>query len=136
MTVIRTVSARDAGYQNVQYLRTNVTFADNGTAKVVGVVPAGALLLKPLSGISVNTAFNAGTTNTVNIGHTTDPAASSDADFYATALAAGAVAFVPFDEAVTQVVPVDRTITATVALTGAAATAGSAEVVIAFIPPN
>jgi hypothetical protein len=58
---------------------------------------------------------------------------SADDDFYATDLAMGSIAFVPLDEAVTMAVAADTTITATLALSGTAATAGSAEVFIAYM---
>lgn len=130
MGLNRTTPARDAGYQNIQYLRKNVTFADNGKAVSVGVVPTGALILKPISGAQVEEAFNAATTNTIDIG------TAANADLYGTALAAGAVAFVPIDEAVALTVGADTEILATVGLTGTAATTGKATIVIAFIPAN
>lgn len=126
--VVRTTPARKTYNQQIHYLRKNVTFADNGTAVTVGVIPNGAQIVKPISGVAVSTAFDAGTTNTLNIG------TSADDNLYATLLAVGATTFVPLDEAVSNLVAADTTITATVVLTGTAATAGSAEVVIAYIP--
>jgi len=41
---------------------------------------------------------------------------------------------VPLDEAVTQVLAADTTFTATYAQTGTAASAGSARIIIAYIP--
>lgn len=123
--------ARHISQQQVSYLRLGVTFADNGVAKTMGTIPAGALILKPLSGTQVVTVFNAGTTNTLNIGTTADD------DLFGTLLALGALAFVPLDEAIGGFrVAVDTTITATVVLTGTAATTGDAEIVIAFIEDN
>jgi hypothetical protein len=125
------VSARNAGYQNVQYLRETVTFADNGIVKTIGKAPSGSLVLKPISGMQVTAVFNAGTTNAVDIGTTADD------DLFGTDLAAGTLAFVPLDEAIGGfLLTADATFTATVALTGTAATTGSAEIVITFIPPN
>lgn len=126
--VVRTTPARVLYTQQIHYLRKNVTFADNGTAVTVGVIPSGAQIVKPISGVAVSTAFDAGTSNTLNIG------TSADDNLYATLLAVGATTFVPLDEAVSNLVAADTTITATVVLTGTAATAGSAEVVIAYIP--
>jgi hypothetical protein len=127
MGLNRETPARDAGYQMVQYIRASVTFADNGAAVSVGVIPAGALILKPISGAQVEEAFNAGTTNTIDIG------TSADADLYATDLAGGTVTFVPIDEAVALTVSADTEIFATVGLTGTAATAGKATIVVAYI---
>lgn len=123
-------TAREFHTQQIHYLRKSVTFADNGTAVTVGVLPAGAQIVKPISGAAVNVAFNAGTTNVIDIGTSADP------DFFATNLAAGSIAFVPIDEAVTNLVAADTTITATVELAGTAATAGAAEILIAYIPDN
>lgn len=122
--------ARDYGRQMVHYLRKTVTFSDNGTAVTVGIIPAGSVLLKPISGVSVATAFDAGSTNTLNIG------TSADDNLYATLISIGATNFVALDEAVSNRVDADTTITATVVLTGTAATAGEAEVVICYIPDN
>lgn len=123
-------TARDYGVQLVHYMRKTVAYGDDGVAATVGILPAGAVILKPLSGVQVETAFDAGTTNTLNIG------TSANDDLYGTLLALGSVAFVPLDEAVAMGVAADTTITATVVLTGTAATAGSAEVVIAYILDN
>lgn len=120
-------TARRYEEQQVTYLRKAITFADNGTVKTVGIIPAGALILKPLSGVYVNVVFNAGTSNVLDIG------TSADADLYMTDGALGSIAFVPLDEAVTMAVSADTTITASVVLSGTTATTGSGEVVIAYV---
>ena len=122
--------ARQFHTQQVHYLRKSIAFGDNGTALTVGVIPAGSVIIKPISGVSVSTVFNAGTTNTLNIGTTADD------NLYATLLALGTTTFVALDESVSNVVTEDTTITATVVLTGTAATTGAGEVVIAYIPDN
>lgn len=119
--------ARQPSQQVVSEFRKKITFTDNGKVVVVGTIPAGALILKPLSGVQVATAFNAGTANVLDIGHLADD------DFFATDLALGTVTFVPLDELVTMKVTSDTTIIATPALSGTAATAGEADVVICFI---
>lgn len=127
-------SARTPTEQVVAYIRKTIVFGDNGVAKVIGVIPAGSVIIKPMSGVSVNVAFNAGTTNVLDIGRSAATGGvSADDDFYATDLAMGTIAFVPLDEAVTMAVAADTTITATLALSGTAATAGSAEVFIAYM---
>lgn len=123
-------SPRQFHTQQVHYLRKSVSYTDDGTAVTVGVVPSGALILKPASGIQVTTVFNAGTTNVIDIG------TSANDDLYGTDLALTATTFVPCDEAVSYLVTSDTTITATVGLAGTAATAGAGEVVIAYIPDN
>lgn len=120
--------ARQFHTQQIHFLRKSFAFGDNGVALTVGKLPAGATILKPLSGINVDVAFDAGTSNTVNIG------TSADDNLYGTLLAAGTIAFVPLDEAVAMTVSAETTITATVVLTGTAATAGNGEVVIAYVP--
>ena len=120
--------ARVLPYQMVHYLKKDIVFGDNGTVLTVGIIPSGATILKAMSGVLVNVAFNAGTTNVLDIG------SSADGDLYATDLALGTIAFVALDEAVTMKVSADTTITATVALAGTAATTGAGVVVIAYIP--
>lgn len=114
----------------VHYLRKDYTFADVGSVLTMGEIPAGSVILKPLSGVDVQVAFNAATTNTVDMGTSADP------NLYGTALAAGSIAFVPLDEAVSMKVAADTTITVSPAETGTASTAGAATAVLAFIPPT
>lgn len=126
--------ARQFSAQMIHYLRKTVTFEDNGSEVTVGWIPSGSLILQPISGVRVSTAFDAGTTNVIDIGANTG---NDDPDEFGTDLALGSVAFVPLDEASgIYVATADTEITATVALAGTAATAGQAEVVIAFIPDN
>lgn len=118
--------------QQIHYLRKAIAY--NSTFPVtVGVIPSGSLILKPLSGVQVNTVFNAATTNVLDIGESSP---TDNDDLYGTDLALGTATFVPIDEAVTMLVAADTTITATYAQTGAAATAGAGVVVIAYIPNN
>lgn len=122
------VPARDIGYDVVQCLSTSFVFGENGVVKVLGTIPANSLILKPMGGVQVTTVFNAGTSNTLNIGSTADD------DLFGTLLALGALAFVPLDEAIGGFfVTSDTTITATLVLTGTAATTGAARVVIPYI---
>jgi hypothetical protein len=128
--------ARDFNKQMIHYLRLGVVFGDNNVVKTVGVIPAGSQILNLISGVFIRTVFNAGSTNVLDIG------TSVTGDLYATDLALGTKAFVAIDEAATATnvntwyVTVDTTITATVQLTGTAATTGAAEIVIAYIPDN
>lgn len=124
------VVARQYSYQQVHYLRKSFTFADDGTVLTLGTIPAGAQICKQSSGVYVNVAFNAGTNNFLDIG------TSANDDLYGTDLSLATIAFVPLDEAVTMIVAADTTLTATVDLTGTAATAGEGEIVITYIPDN
>lgn len=118
--------ARVLPYQAIHYIENTLTF-DSGVV-TIGTLPAGAVILRAISGAQVNVAFNAASTNVIDIGTTAND------DLFATDLAGGTIAFVPFDEAVTQLLAADTTFTATYAQTGTAATAGSARIVIAYIP--
>src|SRR5690242_3754491 len=124
-------TARQYSQQMIHYLRKSITYADDGKTVDVGTIPAGALVLKPLSGVAVNVAFNGGTTNTLDIGPSTD----AGTNLWATILALGSIAFVPIDEAVTTLVSVDTLVQAKVVST-AGATAGEGEIIIAYIPDN
>jgi hypothetical protein len=123
-------TARQFHTQQVHYLRKTITFADAGVAKTVGVLPAGSLILKPCSGVNVSTAFNSSGTDLIDVGTT------GTADLYATDLAGQTVGFAALDEAVSAYVAAETTITATYAQSVADATAGVAQVVIAYIPNN
>lgn len=124
-------TARQYHTQQVHYLRKSIAYTDNGTALTVGTIPAGSVILKPISGVHVTTAFDAGTNNLLDVG------SSANDDLWGTDLALGTANFVPLDEAIGgYLVAADTTITATVALSGTAATAGAAEVVICYIPDN
>lgn len=125
-------TARNFNKQMIHYLRKGITFADDGTTVTVGTIPAGSLVLKPISGVAVTTVFNAGSTNVLDMGPSTD----SGTDLWATDLALGTLGFVPIDEAVTNLVSVDTVVQAAVDLTGTAATTGAAEIIIAYIPDN
>lgn len=124
-------TARQYPQQMIHYLRKGITFADDGKTVDIGTLPDGAIILKPLSGVAVNVAFNGGTTNTLDIGPSTD----SGTNLWGTLLALGTIAFVPLDEAVTLLVSGDTKVQAKVVST-AGATAGSAEIIIAYIPDN
>lgn len=124
------IPARDTGYQNIQYIRGDITFASSG-AVVIGKIPAGSIILKATSGLFITTAFNAGTNNNIDVG------TSADEDLFGTDLSGATAGFVALDEAIGgYVVADDTTITATVQTSGTAATAGAATVLIAYAPNN
>jgi len=122
----RTRAARQNYFQNIQYVKTRkITFADDGVAvKTDGQLPAGALIIKPMSGFMVNVAFDGSAV--VDAGPTTND------DLWATDLATGTVTFVPLDEAVTMAVgtsPVQPIFT----MSGGTVTVGEGYGVIAYI---
>jgi hypothetical protein len=123
--------ARNFQKQMIHYLRKTVTTSDLAVAVNVGYIPAGSLIVRPISGQEVTVAFvsTAGGVPRLDIGTTAND------DLYGTDLSSTAIGFVPLDELVDLTVSVDTLITATLA-SSAAVTAGSAEVVIAYIPDN
>lgn len=127
----RSIPARDSGTQEITYLRRGITFADNGLTVDVGTLPAGASIVKPISGVQVNIAFNGATTNTLDIGPSTD----SGTNLWATLLALGTIGFIPLDEAVANTVTVDTLVQAKV-VADASPTTGSGEIIIAYTLDN
>jgi len=127
-------NARQYHQTMVHYLRKTITYADDGTEVTIGRIPAGSVILKPVSGVMVHTAFNAASTNVLDIGaNGGDTGAADDPDRWATDLALGTTTFVPLDEAVTNRVSQDTIITASVDLTGTAATTGAGYVWVEYI---
>ncbi len=122
-------TARDAGFQNVQYYRKRIQFSD-GVLTWKFKIPAGAIILAPLSGVDVQTVFNAGTNNRVQIGD------ASNASKYGLNVSLAALGFAPMAVAVGHKVTVDTDIVFTVDNSGTAATTGDAELVLAYIPAN
>ena len=109
----------------------NVVFAADGTETVVATLPANSQIYQ--IAVDVTTAFDAGTTNTLDIGDGTT------ADKYADALAAGAQARVLATSDVSQIGNLidigtsDVDITVTYNQTGTAATAGAATVTVLYL---
>jgi hypothetical protein len=124
-------AARQYSTQQVHYLRKGITYADNGSTVVVGIIPAGAQIIKPMSGVAVNVAFDGNSSNVLDVGASTD----SGTNNFATNLSLASIAFVALDEAVTMTVSVDTTISALVTST-ASATAGQGEIIICYVPDN
>lgn len=123
--------ARNNGLQDIAYLRKDISYL-NGVAAVVtvGILPPGAIVLR--GGVVINTAFNAGSTNVLDIG------TSADDDGFATDLAMGTIGVIAADEMATtnDMGPStsEITVTATLALTGTAPTAGAGVVWIEYMP--
>lgn len=123
------VPARDAGYQNIQYFRKRVQFSDTVLTTKFRI-PAGAIILAPLSGVDVQTVFNAGTNNRVQIGD------ASSASKFGLNVSLTAIGFAPMAVAVGHKVAVETEVLFALDLSGTAATTGDAEVILAFINPN
>lgn len=122
--------ARDYGYQLVHYCRKGIVFNDHGLTVPIGTLPINAVVLRQISGVNIHTAFNSGVANTLNIGASTD----SGTNNFATDLALGSVGWVVLDENPTALLTVETTMVGLVACS--AATAGAAEILIAYAPDN
>lgn len=120
-------TARVYHTNQTHYFRKRIIFSD--TVVTLGVIPAGAIVIN--AGVVVTTAFNAGTTNVLDIG------TSGDDDGFATDLALGTIGRIAADELATSndlYSTSDVTLTATYAQTGTAATAGEGFVFVEYIP--
>lgn len=124
------IPARVTGEQVIQYLRKDITYLTGIAAVVqVGTIPASAIVLR--GGVIVTTAFNAGSTNVLDIG------TSADDDGFATDLALGTIGVIVADEMATSNdmnSTSNISVTATLALTGTAPTAGAGTVWIEYMP--
>jgi hypothetical protein len=114
-------------YQMVHCFRKRVNWNDAGIAGGVlfGTLPAGAQIV--LQQVRVNTAFNAGATNALNVGTT-----AGGTQLFTDVATAGAR---------TPAIPnlsfaVDTDLFVAYAQTGGAATAGQADIVVGFMPNN
>ena len=129
-----TVPNQDIQYGVEQVMVGTITFADTA-AKVIGGLPANGIVLGAV--VSTGTAFNAATTNNLNIGQT-DPTGTV-ANAYAALLAIGPVGTIATPVAALSTnVPLSRPtqITATYVPTGGGQNAGAATVIVRFIVPR
>lgn len=123
------MSARKYHQAVVHQISAAVGFADNGSAVLIGTLPAGAITLRAVA--VVTEAFDAGTANVLDIGTAADP------DGFATDIALGTIGNIAADEFATTndqgPYTTDTALYATPALSGTAATAGTAYVIIEYI---
>lgn len=118
-------TARLLHMQQTHFFRKRVNYNDPGIAAGVlfGTLPAGALLTGLT--VRVNTAFNAGTTNALNVGTT-----AGGTQIFTDVATAGArkptVPNISF--------AADTDIFVAYAQTGGAATAGQADIAVEYIP--
>lgn len=119
--------ARQYHTQQVHYLRKRVNYNDSGiaTGVVFGTLPAGAMIVD--QDVRCVTAFNAATTNALNVGTT-----AGGTQLFTDAATAGArqptIANLSF--------ATDTDLYVQYAQSGTAATAGVADIVITFVPNN
>jgi hypothetical protein len=130
-----TIPSQDVASLGVeQVMIGTITYLDTA-AKNIGGLPAGGVILGAV--VATTTAFNAATTNNVNIGQT-DPTGTV-ANAYAALLAIGPVGTIATPvTALTTNVPLSRptTITATYVPTGGGQSAGAAVVIVRFVVPR
>ena len=119
--------ARQLHTQQVHYLRKRVNFNDTNIAGgvVFGTLPAGAMITD--LDIRVNTAFNAATTNAINVG----TSAGGTQVFTDAATSGARQPTIPNLSFAT-----DTDLYVQYAQTGTAATAGQADIVIGYVPNN
>ena len=109
----------------------NVVFEANGTTTDIATLPANSQIFQIT--VDVTTAFDAGSTNTLDLGD------GSTADEYADALALGSLARVLATSDISQVGNLidigtsDVTVTATYNQTGTVATAGACTVTVLYL---
>ncbi len=135
MPLNRDVPARNALYQNVQYLRKKIVFGNYGAGAItVGKIPAYATVTG--GGVHITTAFNSSGTDLIDVGFI---GSTTDADAYASALSMAAVGFIAFDElaATTNIMQtIDTTVTCTLTQGAADATAGEGYVIVQYVQAN
>jgi hypothetical protein len=126
--------ARELHTQQLHYIRKKVNFNDAGisTGVVVGTIPANSILVYACAVIT--TAFNAATTNVLQLGTTAtggeilaNAVVLAGATGYKTATSGTAFALVP---------AADTDIYASYTQTGTAATAGVGYLVLGYVPNN
>lgn len=116
--------------QMVHFLRKSIAYTDNGSTLVIGTIPAGSLIVKPMSGVHVTTAFNGNSSNVLDIGASTDTGTNN----FATQLALGTATFVPMDEVVGDFLVTQDTTVSMLVTSTASASAGAGEVIVCYIP--
>ncbi len=126
------ISANDANLGVVHTIRVlaEYTLGNGGTA-VIGKVPANAIIVD--AGIVVDTAFNAATTNTADIGTAGTPTGLGSA------LAAGTIGRILADEMATATIlrpSEDQEMQVRINMTGAAATAGALYAYVNYVIGN
>jgi hypothetical protein len=129
-------TARKNSSQQVGYLRFAVNWNDSGIASGVlkQWLPAGALIIG--TDVYVGTAFNAGTTNVLTVGTDAGSFVNIVSAAAVTESAAGLTQNIPPSGAALGPLAADAQVGVMYAQTGTAATAGSAVVVIKYIPNN
>jgi len=130
---VREGASKNTGF-TLMAQSAKIVFAANGTTTTIATLPANSQIFQ--IAVDVTTAFNAGTTNTVDLGD------GSTADKFADALALGSLGRVLATSDVSQVTNLidigasDVNVVATYNQTGSAADAGAATITVLYIQNN
>jgi hypothetical protein len=126
-------TARQSHEQQVHYLRKRVNYNDAGVATGVyaGTLPAGAIIIGHK--VLIATAFNAATTNVMNVGTT---ATGAEVGASAEILAGAAGQKSPTAYTSLGAMAADQDIWVSYTQTGTAASAGVAYVIVTYVPNN
>ena len=111
-----------------------VTFAANGTETVIGTLPANSQIVEIY--VDVSTPFDAGTTNTLDLGDGTTANQYADALDVSSAGRLRATSDVSQIGNLVDIGTSDVALTATFNQTGTAATEGTAQVTVLYVPNN
>lgn len=125
-------TARQTHMQDVHFLRASIALADFGSGAVkIGSLPAGARVLN--TDVFIETAFNAATTNLMDVGFTGQIGA-----FMAqgTTLAGATGQKTSKPSGLLGVIATDTDVIVTYSQSGTAATNGLATVIVAYAPNN
>jgi hypothetical protein len=123
------VPAQDIGYRVEQCIVRQIDYTLPANS-IIGGLPANAVVVAIT--VATTTAFNAGTTNTIDIGQTDATASTPTA--YVAAGAFGSIGMlVPTLGATAVPLPRATNVTARYNQTGGAATAGAATIVVRFV---
>jgi hypothetical protein len=125
--------ARQSHEQQVHYLRKRVNYNDAGVATgvYVGTLPAGAIVTAVK--VLIATAFNAATTNVVNVGTT---ATGAELGASAEILAGAAGQKSPTAYTTLGAMAADQDVWVSYTQTGTAASAGVGYVIVTYVPNN
>lgn len=127
-------------FQNLQlvhYFRKRVTFSDTGVGTGVrfATIPAGAIIIG--TDVYINTAFNAGTTNSLTVGGNSanynDVVNAAGVDETSVGLTQN---ITPNASTAKGSFSADTDLYVMYQQTGTAATTGSADIMVKYIPPN
>ena len=111
-----------------------VTFAADGTETVIGTLPANSQIID--INVDVSTAFNAGTTSTMDLGDGTTAAKYADNLDVSSAGRVRAISDVSQIGELVNIGTSDVALTATFNQSGTAASAGVAQVTVVYVPNN